>query len=377
MKKSGKKNKKGYQKKTAGKRTGNVSGQTRKASRVSGGKSEKLSKRPQRNLEKLSKRPQSNSVAEDQDGKEIDELLGIENDRTRNILLIIGGVIVLIALLGLLYTLMEYGKSDRIYSRAQKEFVVILPEEDVSVAENGKLTQGEAQGENQAGADSGKNPQGNTSQNPNGKDASGPEYESAGQQTREWYELASVDLERLQAAYPDVVGWIFFENEQISYPIVYSGDNETYLRTTYTGRSATAGSIFLDGESTPDFSDPHTLIYGHNMKNLSMFGRLRYYKTEKGYYENHRYFQIFTGGSIYRYEIFAYEDISAYSSIYDVYGADAVDISGLLRELRKNSYQDTGVEVGASDHIVTLSTCTGDGDTRMIVSAVRVDEHAR
>ena len=108
-----------------------------------------------------------------------------------------------------------------------------------------------------------------------------------------------------------------------------------------------------------------------------MFGRLRYYKTEKGYYEDHRYFQIFTGVSIYRYEIFAYEDISAYSSIYDVYGADAVDISGLLRELRKNSYQDTGVEVGASDHIVTLSTCTGDGDTRMIVSAVRVDEHAR
>ena len=377
MKKSSKKHKKGYQKKTAGKRTGNVSGQTRKASRVSGGKSEKLSKRPQRNLEKLSKRPQNNSVAEDQDGKEIDKLLGIENDRTRNILLIIGGVIVLIALLGLLYTLMEYGKSDRIYSRAQKEFVVILPEEDVSVAENGKLPQGEAQGENQAGADSGKNPQGNTSQNPNGKDASGSEDESAGQQTREWYELASVDLERLQAAYPDVVGWIFFENEQISYPIVYSGDNEKYLRTTYTGRSATAGSIFLDGESTPDFSDPHTLIYGHNMKNLSMFGRLRYYKTEKDYYEDHRYFQIFTGGSIYRYEIFAYGDISAYSSIYDVYGADAVDISGLLRELRKNSYQDTGVEVGASDHIVTLSTCTGDGDTRMIVSAVRVDEHAR
>jgi len=143
----------------------------------------------------------------------------------------------------------------------------------------------------------------------------------------------------------------------------------------YTGKKAEAGSIFMDGESTPDFSDSHTLIYGHNMKNLSMFGRLKYYKTEKDYYENHKYFQIFTGDKIYRYEIYAYCDIPADSMIYSVYGADSEQLLPLIQEIKQKSYQDTGVAVSAGDHIITLSTCTEDGDKRMIVSAVRVDEH--
>ena len=49
----------------------------------------------------------------------------------------------------------------------------------------------------------------------------------------------------------------------------------------------------------------------------------------------------------------------------------------MIKELKKISMQDTGIEVGLSDHIITLSTCTGDGNVRMIVSAVRVDEYRR
>ena len=194
-----------------------------------------------------------------------------------------------------------------------------------------------------------------------------------------WYEQISVDLEGLQAAYPDVAGWIYFENESISYPVLYSGDNEKYLRTAYTGKAANAGAIFLDGENTRDFSDPHTLIYGHNMKNLSMFGRLRYYRTDKDYYEGHKYFQIFTGGYIYRYEIFAYGQVSADDSIYYVYGADPGNdkLRALLKELKGMAPQGSSAEPGVNDHLITLSTCTGDGDVRMIVSAVRVDEHRR
>ena len=110
-----------------------------------------------------------------------------------------------------------------------------------------------------------------------------------------------------------------------------------------------------------------------------MSGRLRYYRTEKGYYEGHKYFQIFTDDYIYSYEIFAYGQVSADSSIYYVYGPEpgAEGFRGVIRELQKISMQDTGVEAGPSDHIITLSTCTGDADARMIVSAVRVDEHIR
>ena len=71
---------------------------------------------------------------------------------------------------------------------------------------------------------------------------------------------------------PDVVGWIYFENDDLSYPVLYSGDNDKYLRTTIDGSDATAGAIFIEGGNSPDFQDQNTIVYGHNMRNLSMFG---------------------------------------------------------------------------------------------------------
>lgn len=190
-----------------------------------------------------------------------------------------------------------------------------------------------------------------------------------------WWNYASVNLEELKTKYPDVVGWILFENEDISYPILYSGDNAKYLRTTYTGEVARAGSIFLDGESTPDFSDPHVLIYGHNMRDLSMFGKLKYYKTDRDYYQNHQYFQIFTGDKVYRYQIFAYEDVEETSDVYYAYGANPSGLQEVIDEITSSSYCSSDIVATEDDHIVTLSTCTATDDKRLIVSAVRLDEH--
>ena len=87
-----------------------------------------------------------------------------------------------------------------------------------------------------------------------------------------WYDDIDIDFTGLRSENPDVVGWIYFENEDISYPVMYSGDNSYYLRKTFKREHATAGSIFLEGSNKTDFSDCHTIIDGHNMKNLSMFG---------------------------------------------------------------------------------------------------------
>lgn len=199
--------------------------------------------------------------------------------------------------------------------------------------------------------------------------------ESTQEEDVPWYEMISVDLAGLQAENPDVVGWIYFENEEISYPVLYSGDNETYLRTAMDGSAATAGSIFLEGANSPDFEDYHTIIYGHNMRNLSMFGRLKYYK-EDGYYEDHMYFQIVTEDVIYRYQIFAYEDMAADGFVWQIgFGADDV-FQEFINEIYKASYIDTGVTATKDDKIITLSTCSST-DNRFLVHAVRVDAHAR
>ena len=120
-----------------------------------------------------------------------------------------------------------------------------------------------------------------------------------------WYHDIDVDFAGLKEQNEDIVGWIYFEDEEsISYPLLYSGD-DYYLK-----EEETAGSIYIDGNNSPDLDDAHTLIYGHNMRNLSMFGKLKFYKTEEDYFENHRHFQLITETGVYRYEIFAYKDVS-------------------------------------------------------------------
>lgn len=118
-----------------------------------------------------------------------------------------------------------------------------------------------------------------------------------------WYTDVDVKLEELQQVNADIIGWIRFDNlEQLSYPVLYSGDDEKYLRTDIYGNQTIAGCIFMEGMNTPDFQDYHTILYGHNMKNLSMFGSLKKYKTED-FYKDHQFFTIYTSECAYRYQI--------------------------------------------------------------------------
>ena len=93
----------------------------------------------------------------------------------------------------------------------------------------------------------------------------------------------AVDFESLKAINPDVKGWLYIEALDISYPVVQGPDNDAYLHTTYEGTSNFAGSIFLDYQNQDDFSDGNTIVYGHNMKNLSMFGKLKQMKEQEKY----------------------------------------------------------------------------------------------
>ena len=193
-----------------------------------------------------------------------------------------------------------------------------------------------------------------------------------------WYHYIDVDVSGLRSQNPDIVGWIYFENEDISYPLLYSGD-DYYLRRDHTGADSVAGSIYIEGHNKPDLSDVHTLIYGHNMRNLSMFGKLKYYKDEDGYYDNHRYFQIIMEGVIYRYEIFAYKDVDRITGgIYTVFCEADEDFKDFVdTEICKGSYIPADMDVNEDTHILTLSTCSPGSAERFTVSALRIDEHTR
>ncbi len=190
-----------------------------------------------------------------------------------------------------------------------------------------------------------------------------------------WYDLMRVDFDSLHAINEDVAGWLYFEtNENINYPIMYSGDNDKYLRTTIRMEPAIAGSIFLDGRCTPDFSDYHLFIYGHKMKNHTMFGDLKYYKDEDGYWQDHQYFQILTENKIYRYQIFSWNDTDANNDIYEVCYDNGEAFRRILELARADAFTDTGISADTNDHVVTLSTCSATSD-RFVVHAKRVAEY--
>ncbi len=188
----------------------------------------------------------------------------------------------------------------------------------------------------------------------------------------QWFEKIYVNFDGLKKINPDVIGWIYVEDTDINYPILYSGDDTAYLRTNLKKEHATAGSIFLEGYNLPDLSDSHNIIYGHNMRNLSMFGKLKYYKSDDDFYDEHKYFQIVTPEGKRRYEIFSYFDTEPASWVYTVPYYDNQEFADYISELKRHSCKKIDMDVTSSDQVVTLSTCSSS-DMRFTVHGVLVD----
>ena len=185
-----------------------------------------------------------------------------------------------------------------------------------------------------------------------------------------------VDFDKLLSVNKEVVGWIRFENpSKISYPIVQAEDNDKYLTHTVEGKKNSSGSIFMDANNTADFSDRNTFIYGHNMKNGSMFGQLRKYKSYDFYKEN-PYFYIYTpSGEEIKYQIYAVSIVEDTSESYNKYYTNDDEYLNYLEYIKSTSRYDTGVEVTAQSQLVSLSTCTNVTETqRLLVHGVRVAE---
>ena len=96
-----------------------------------------------------------------------------------------------------------------------------------------------------------------------------------------------IDFAALKAKNPDVVGWIYVPGTVVNYPILHrEADNEYYLRRDIDGREGSYDGVFLDGDDTTDFSKLQNLIYGHHMKNGTMFTPLISFKR-KSFFEEH------------------------------------------------------------------------------------------
>lgn len=182
-----------------------------------------------------------------------------------------------------------------------------------------------------------------------------------------------VDFTELKKINPDVVGWIYIEGIEASYPVVQGEDNDEYLHHTYEGTYNFAGSIFLEYTNKGDFSDCNTIIYGHNMKNGSMFGRLKEFREDA--YEKSPYIWILTPEGDYRYEIFSAYVTPVDSDTYTLFKGPDKAFQEYVEKMKKNSeIAARDMEVDVKDKVITLSTCTGNEATRYVVQAIRGQE---
>lgn len=175
-----------------------------------------------------------------------------------------------------------------------------------------------------------------------------------------------VDFSVLKQKNKDIVAWIYCDDTPINYPVVQSRDNEYYLRRLINGTYNTAGSIFMDYRSNSNFNGNHTILYGHNMKNGTMFGSLQKYKRQD-YYDKHKVMYLATMEQNYVIELFFGGTLSVDSDIYNLSRINKSRIDALI----KKSNFKSDVIVSEEDKIISLSTCAYEYDgARYIVMGV-------
>lgn len=167
-----------------------------------------------------------------------------------------------------------------------------------------------------------------------------------------------VNFRELKEINSDVIGWIVIEGTQVNYPVVQGNDNSYYLNHSYDKKWNSLGSIFADYQSSNNFADYNTFIYGHHTKNGSMFGELYKYMDES-FYKNNNTFYLYTPNGNYVAEIFsAYLD-STTSDSYNQSFSSVKEFEDYIDLVKEKSNYNTGIKIDpTTDKIITLYSCS-------------------
>ena len=168
--------------------------------------------------------------------------------------------------------------------------------------------------------------------------------------------LGTIDADALIEMNADYACWLYAPDTPIDYPVVHGEDNDYYLHRLFNGAHNACGTLFIDYRNLGGFQDPNTLIYGHHMRNGSMFKAITYY-ADQAYYDSHPFMLIVTPEKRYLLELFAGYTTSKSDHCYDIAISDADDMAAFVEEARSKSNFTSGVEIASGDHLVTLSTC--------------------
>ena len=181
----------------------------------------------------------------------------------------------------------------------------------------------------------------------------------------------SSSLDPVIAANPDTVGWIRIPDTVIDYAVVQGEDNDEYLHMGFYGEENAAGTIFMDYQNQMGEPLQNWIIYGHRMKDGSMFDGLGAY-LDYAFYQQHPSFTFITQDGTYECQIFAVYQCTTQTHYCVPSFASEEAMLNYVQTCRIRSAYETGVEVTGKDTLITLSTCDYalDDDTgRLVVQA--------
>jgi sortase B len=171
--------------------------------------------------------------------------------------------------------------------------------------------------------------------------------------------VLDIDFDYLENENEDIKAWIYSPDTYINYPVLQSEDNDFYLHRLTDKTYNRAGSLFIDYRNSGDFSDYVTIIYGHHMKNDTMFGSISDYKKQE-YYDEHPVMYLGTPKSSYEVQLIAGFVTKAASETY-IIPENVEERDEFLNNSIKKSTFDSGIGVAdldKDDKLVMLSTCS-------------------
>ncbi|MBP3197859.1 MAG: class B sortase [Butyrivibrio sp.] len=176
------------------------------------------------------------------------------------------------------------------------------------------------------------------------------------------YPLLQIDFDKLESINNDFVAWIYFPCLDISYPVVKEKEVDEYLHVTFDGQENKAGCIFEDVLSDSDFRGMHDIVFGHNMKDQSMFGKLKilYQSDNNELLEENPYVYIYTKDYVFQYRVFGYYITKVGSEAYSVVETNE-EYDAFLEYINLHSAYErpTDADLSQRPSLLTLSTCSG------------------
>lgn len=179
----------------------------------------------------------------------------------------------------------------------------------------------------------------------------------------------SVDFEALRAENPDIIAWLYLEDTVLNYPILWRMDDNAYYLTHLASQEVNEyGSIFADGRSSFPFHDWNTLVYGHNMKDDTMFGIMDLYRTQD-FYDEHKTMYLLTPEENFRVDVCCCFAVSVDSAIFE-FPCTEKSIESTIRDITTRSDIRCDVTPSPDDRLISFSTCWDPDDYRLVVVGV-------